>query len=318
MPAIAAGAKKDAAAFYWHLGDLRAIYTEDEDYLHQPEHRGQPVDKAQYQKDAWDDFVKSQIAPFAPVPFYIGMGNHETIAPKTRAEFAVRFSGWLDAPALKQQRLADAPGDSTPRTYYHWIQGGVDFIYMDNATKDQFDAEQMSWFEKTLQNAASAPDVHALVVGMHESLPESLARDHSMNDWESGTTTGRQVYSSLLDFNNKTKKPVYILASHSHFYMTDLYDSDYWRTHGGVLPGWIVGTGGAFRYALPDDPDRSRAKDARTKVYGYLLGTVHSGGSIDFTFREVKREDIPDDINQRYTPEFVTWCFDQNKDQKIP
>src|SRR5882672_2273759 len=36
MPAIAAGAEKNGAVFYWHLGDLRAIYTTDEDYQHEP------------------------------------------------------------------------------------------------------------------------------------------------------------------------------------------------------------------------------------------------------------------------------------------
>ncbi len=318
MPAITAGVKKDAGVFYWHLGDLRAIYVPDEDYLHQPEHRGQPIDKTQYQKDAWDDFIANQTAAFNGTPYYLGIGNHEVISPKSRAEFTTKFSPWLDAPALRQQRLADNPAEDTVRTYYHWIQDGVDFIYLDNATKDQFDAAQMSWFEKVVQNAAANADVRALVVGMHEALPESLARGHSMNDWESGTSTGRQVYADLVDLKNKTNKPVYLLASHSHFYMTNLYDSDYWRGHGGVLPGWIVGTAGAVRYVLPPEADRARAKDARTKVYGYLLGTVHPDGAIDFTFREVQQKDIPDAVVQRYTPEFVTWCFEQNKDPKIP
>ncbi len=43
MPAIAETAKKNQAAFYWHLGDLRATYTVDEDILHQPEHLAQPL-----------------------------------------------------------------------------------------------------------------------------------------------------------------------------------------------------------------------------------------------------------------------------------
>lgn len=316
MPAIAAGAKKDAATFYWHLGDLRAIYTVDEDYLHEPEHRGQPVDQVQYQKDAWDDFAANQIAAFDPLPFYLGIGNHETIPPKTRAEFEARFANWLNAPGLRKQRLADDPADTKPRTYYHWIQGGVDFIYADNATHDQFDAAQLAWIEKTLQNAAASPEVHSVVFGMHVALPESLSRDHSMSDWETGTATGSQVYADLLDFQHKSGKPLYVLASHSHFLMTDLYESDYWRQHGGVLRGWIVGTAGAVRYALP--PEHARSKDARTKVYGYLMGTVQTGGAIEFTFHEVKRQDIPDTVAQRYTPEFVDWCFANNADPKIP
>jgi len=37
MPAIAAGAAANGAQFYWHLGDFRAIYDFDEDFLAQPE-----------------------------------------------------------------------------------------------------------------------------------------------------------------------------------------------------------------------------------------------------------------------------------------
>jgi hypothetical protein len=101
-----------------------------------------------------------------------------------------------------------------------------------------------------------------------------------------------------------------LLASHSHFYMSGIFNSEYWASNGGELPGWIVGTAGAVRYALP--PDAPRAKDARTKVYGYLLGTVHADGKIDFKFEEVKQSDTPAATSQRYTPEFVNFCFDKN------
>ena len=33
MPAIAKSAHADNAAFYWHLGDFRALYAPDEDLL---------------------------------------------------------------------------------------------------------------------------------------------------------------------------------------------------------------------------------------------------------------------------------------------
>src|ERR1700744_5694913 len=74
MPAIAEGAIKNQAAFYLHLGDLRAIYGPDEDYQHAPGHGGKPVDKAAYLKDAWDDFIENQIGPFGAVPFFVGIG----------------------------------------------------------------------------------------------------------------------------------------------------------------------------------------------------------------------------------------------------
>ncbi|HET9184112.1 MAG TPA: hypothetical protein VFP59_18460 [Candidatus Angelobacter sp.] len=314
MPAIAAGAKRNSAAFYWHLGDLRATYGLDEDYKDEPQHRGHPVDKSEYLMEEWPDFIQNQITPFQPLPFFLGIGNHETATPKTRADFTAEFSKWLTSPAIERQREADRSWDKgpMPRTYYHWIQGGVDFIYLDNATRDEFDPQQVKWFEDVLKHAAGNSSVRAVITGMHEALPESLAYIHSMNDWPLGISTGHRVYADLLKFNRKTGKPVYILASHSHFFMTDIFESDYWRSHGGVLPGWIVGTAGAQRYRLP--ALASRAMEAKQNVYGYLLGTVHPGGKVDFSFQEIQRGDIPESINQRYTPQFVDYCFNQNSE----
>src|SRR5205823_5540803 len=217
MPAIAAGAHDHDAAFYWHLGDLRAIFAPDEDYLHQPEHRGLPPNVEQYLNSAWDDFIQSQISAFGETPFFVGIGNHETIRPKDREQFVAKFSRWLDAPPLRKQRLADNHGQQVT-AYFHWIQGGVDFIYLDNATPEQFDAAQVAWFEGVLRRARNNSQVRAVVVGMHEAPPDSLAFGHSMSDFPIGIQSGRQVYTDLLKFNHESRKHVYILASHSHFY----------------------------------------------------------------------------------------------------
>lgn len=310
MPAIAEGAIRNHAEFYLHLGDLRMIHDPDEDYLHEQEHRGGHLDKESYLKDAWDDFIKNQMEPFGTVPFFVGIGNHETIKPKSRSEFARKFAKWLDAPPLRKQRLADDPKDTDPKTYFHWIQNGVDFIYLDNASAEQFSDEQVSWVEGVIDRASANADVHSLVVGMHAALPDSLAAGHSMNDFQKGLESGRRVFNKLLDFRKKTKKNVYILASHSHFFMSGIFNSDYRQAHGGELPGWIVGTAGAVRYPLPEDA--MQAKDARTKIYGYLLATVHADSSIDFQFQEIKAADIPSAITKRYTPELVDFCFNKN------
>src|SRR6478609_9836709 len=198
VPSIAASATKNKAAFYWHLGDLRAIYGIDEDYQASPEHRGKVLQKDEYLKDAWDDFIQNQIGAFGSMPVFVGIGNHETTPPKTREQFAAKFAQWLDAPALSKQRLADDPHDTTPKTYFHWIQGGVDFIYLDNATLDQFSPEQMNWLNGVLDRASSNEEVRALVVGMHAALPDSLASGHSMNDWPTGAESGGRVYTELL------------------------------------------------------------------------------------------------------------------------
>ena len=97
MPAIAADVKQSGAEFYWHLGDLRKIYEVDEDIAHQPEHLANPLTKSEYQAIAWDDFMQSQMAVFGDLTFYLGIGNHETIAPKNHAAFVAKFSQQLDS-----------------------------------------------------------------------------------------------------------------------------------------------------------------------------------------------------------------------------
>ncbi len=310
MPAIAEGVKKSGAAFYWHLGDLRWITNVDQDISHQPEYVAKPLTRAEYLDTAWDDFTRNQIVPFGNIPFYLGIGNHETVRPKNHAAFVAQFSTQLDLPNLRAQRLLDDPADLHPKTYYHWIDRGVDFINLDNATNNQFDADQVAWFEKTLASDSANAGIRTLVVGMHEALPESISKDHSMDQSKGGTETGLHVYADLLKAQNEDHKRVYVLASHSHYFMNGTFNTDYWRKHGGVLPGWIVGTAGAVRYVLP--PGAGDAQEAKTNVYGFLAGTVGSKGRIRFVFHPLDEADVPVAISARYTPEFVHWCFAEN------
>jgi hypothetical protein len=192
---------------------------------------------------------------------------------------------------------------------------GVDFINLDNASEDQFDFAQVQWFKKIINQDAANPDIHTVVVGMHAALPESYSRDHSMNDWSGhewyqGEASGKDVYMSLVNFNKNARKAVYLLSSHSHFFMDELYDTQYWREQHAVLPGWIVGTAGAQQYPLPAG-SHPAWKD---HTYGFLLGTAHPDGNIEFRFVELDREkDIPQEIRERYTKQFVDWCYDKNR-----
>src|SRR5580765_1403043 len=241
MPAIAAGARHDQAAFYWHLGDLRAIYDFDQDFKQLATAAGVPLLIIDYENRAWDDFIENQISPFGNMPFYLGIGNHETIPPKTRTEFIIQFADWLDTPELQKQRLKDNPKDRRLRTYYHWRRGDVDFINLDNASTDQFDRDQLAWFASVLKAGTSDPSIHTIVVGMHEALPDSISKGHSMSESAQGEASGRAVYLQLLGAENNAHKNVYVLASHSHFFMDGIYITEYWRSNGGLLPGWIVG-----------------------------------------------------------------------------
>lgn len=310
MPGIAKKVLAEKDAFYWHLGDLRAIYKIDEDINRRLDPQFSKLKKKDYLEMAWDDFIDRQIKPFGALPFFLGIGNHETIPPKTREEFISTFTSWLDAPVLKDQRLLDDPKDTQVGSYYHWIDRGVDFIYLDNATKDQFDDFQLKWFEQTLARDEDSAQIKTIVVGMHEALPQSISADHSMNQSDQGTTSGLKVYADLLKARDQTHKNVYVLASHSHFFMDSIFNTKYWKDNGGILPGWIIGTGGAVRYKLP--PASSDAAQAQTKVYGYLLGKVDASGKIQFDFQPLSEADIPAEVAGQYKDGFVHWCFAKN------
>jgi Calcineurin-like phosphoesterase len=310
MPGIAAGVLRDQAEFYWHLGDFRAIYDFDEDILHQPEHLGKPLVISDYETLAWPDFIDNQLAAFGSLPVFLALGNHEIVPPKTREEALPQFADWFNAPAIARQRIIDDPHDHRMKTYYHWIERGVAFYTLDNSTPDQFDMAQMNWLVRTLAQDSANPAVTTLVVGMHEALPDSIAADHSMNSFAAGTESGRHAYAALLRVQNEAHKRVYVLASHSHYFMDGIFNTEYLRAHGGVLPGWIVGTAGAVRYALP--PNARDAHAAETNVYGYLLGTVSPSGEIRFDFKRLAEKDVPAPITNRYKSAFVHWCFTEN------
>ncbi len=309
MPAIAAAVHHDQAAFYWHLGDFRAIYDFDQDYQQPP--TGAPAHRIiDYENHVWDDFLESQIVPFGDTTVYLGIGNHELLPPKTRPDFLVQFADWLDTPELKQQRLKDDPKDHRLRTYYHWQRNGVDFINLDNASPDQFDKDQLAWFERMIHADAGDTTIKTIVVGMHAALPDSISKGHSMSESPQGEASGRRVYAQLLGLQ-KANKNVYVLASHSHYFMDGPYNTEYWRANGGVLPGWIVGTAGAVRDPLP--PGAGDAKAALANVYGYLLATVSSAGTVEFRFHQLDEKDIPSDVITRFGQPLVHDCFAANR-----
>src|SRR5438105_8175784 len=198
MPAVAAGARAAGASFYWHLGDFRALYDFDQDLLAMRRGAARPLTISDYLRTAWDDFIESQLSPFGSIPVYLAIGNHELVSPKTRADYLIQFADWVGAPPLVRQRLADDPKDHRLKTYYHWIQNGIDFVTLDNASPDQFDAEQIDWIERLLKRDAADPSVLAIVVGMHEALPDSRAAGHSMSDFPQAEVSGRRVYADLL------------------------------------------------------------------------------------------------------------------------
>ncbi len=337
MPTIAASSTRYTPSFYWHLGDLRAIYKIDEDMEFAGANNGEFLSCSLYWQRAWPDFIEHQIAPFGSLPFYVGIGNHEIIPPADTVQFRRQFVAWLDQKTLHDQRAADDAEDAAagkarenagkrsgkkngkasdetlepplPPTYYHWVLKGVDFIYLDNSS-DAFTPEELQWFEKILGRDSKNDNITTVVVGMHEALPDSLANKHSMGDSpvESARSSGLRVYEDLRTFRDQTKRHVYVLASHSHFFMEDIFNTDEIRKHDDPLPGWIIGTGGAERYKLPVPPSNA----AKTDVYGYLVGTVSQEGTIEFKFQDVREMDVQNNTRRDYPQPLIHWCFAHN------
>lgn len=311
MPLIAKSVQKEHADFYWHLGDFRAGSDFDED-MKAASHGTLTI--SQYEAGAWKDFIDHQLASFDGLPVFLGIGNHELVN-KTRTEFLVQFADWFNAPVIQAQRAADNPSDHTLRTYYHWRHKGVDFVTLDNASQDQLSLQQVLWFEGVLARDAADPQIKTVVVGAHEALPDSLSAGHSMNESPAETASGRRAYRDLLAFQKQTHKEVHVIASHSHFVLSDVFRNACHKPD-EVLNGWIVGSAGAVRYRLPKE--HSNASLARTDVYGYLLGEVDTQGHVALTFHEVKRADVTKEIEARYGTDTVNFCFNSNKGSYQP
>jgi Calcineurin-like phosphoesterase len=310
MPAIAAGVHKSGAAFYWHLGDFRAIYELDED-MSPPVALGlhnKPLETPAYLKAAWPDFIAHQIVPFGVLPVYLLMGNHEAIAPMTREAWLVQFADWLETPTLRAQRLKDDPSDRKLHAYYHWIERNIDFIALDNSTQEQFDPDQMNWLHAVLARDEASPQIRTIVAGMHEALPGSMSRMHSMSESTLGDKSGREAYEALWHAHDAAHKHVYVLASHSHFYMDNIFETPDWK--GKVLPGWIIGTAGALRYKLP--PEATPAQHAQTNVYGYMIATVTSDGEVSFDFQKLSLDDLRSINGNAYPEPLIRWCYENN------
>lgn len=312
MPAIASQVKAEGDAFYWHLGDFRAIYTQDQDFVAmEPVAFTPPLTLAEYDEVAWDDFLLHQMASFGDLPVFLGRGNHETIAPMTRDRYIAKFSAFLNRPEIvSQNRTDNKVGTASPLTspWYHFVRNGVDFITLDNASNEEFTDAQLTWLRAVLKRDLDPKSgITTIVAGMHEALPHSTSSGHSMDDWYKGTTTGETVYRWFANAQ-KSGKHVYLLASHSHFYSPDVYDTAFWQKEDIVLPGIIIGSAGAQRYLLPD----TASKNSLTHIYGYLQATVHADGQVKFDLHQISEEEMMAHKWPQVSDAVVHECFIHN------
>ena len=288
MPAIAASVKAENDAFYWHLGDFRWTSNKDQDLVSMLP-AGKELSTEEYHRIEWDDFLTHQMASFGTFPVFLGRGNHENVPPMTREGYIAKFAAFLDRPEIAEQRKADGADAGPVGPWYHWTHDGVDFITLDNASKDEFSDAQLKWLRGVLdRDLAPGSGIHAIVAGMHEALPHSKGSEHAMDDWELGERTGDLVYNWFYDAQ-AAGKHVYLIASHSHYYSPNIFNTPYWKQHSNrVVPGLIIGSAGARRYRLPRDAE----KTAKSHIYGYVQGQVHADGQIDFKLHELSEDDL--------------------------
>ena len=311
MPAIAASVKAEGDVLYWHLGDFRWMSQPDQDLI-ALDHSGNPFLKENYQRIAWDDFLAHQMASFGDFPVFLGRGNHETVAPMTRDGYTAKFAAFLDRLEIAAQRKADGAEGAPLGPWYHWTRNGVDFITLDNASHDEFSDAQLHWLRSVLDHdLAPGSGIHTILAGMHEALPHSTGSEHAMDDWDLGLRTGELVYTWFYDAQSAGKH-VYLIASHSHYYSPNIFNTPFWKQHTArVVPGWIIGSAGAHRYLLP----KTAEPGARTHIYGYLHGTVQPDGAVEFSLHELSEDDL---IRARWPsapPDAIHECYIHNADE---
>ena len=222
-----------------------------------------------------------------------------------------KFAKFLDRQEISQQRKADGAAAAPIGPWYHWTHEGVDFITLDNSSREEFSDAQLRWLRGVLdRDMAPGSGIRAIVAGMHEALPHSRGSEHAMDDWELGEMSGDLVYTWFYDAQ-AAGKHVYVFASHSHYYSPNVFDTPYWKQHTNrVVPGIIIGSAGARRYALPKTAENS----AKTHIYGYVQGHVHADGQIDFTLHELSEDDLVKNRWPNAPQDAIHECYVNNAD----
>jgi hypothetical protein len=104
---------------------------------------------------------------------------------------------------------------------------------------------------------------------------------------------------------------VYLIASHSHYYSPNIYNTPYWKQRSSqIVPGMIIGSAGAHRYQLP----KTAAKEARTHIYGFVKGSVQADGSIDFALHELSENDLVQSRWPNAPLDAIHECYIHNAD----
>ena len=233
-----------------------------------------PLNISDYEDGAWPDFIAHQLAPFGGLPVMLVAGNHETIPPATREHYCSNSpTGWVRRPCA-HSAWRTILTDHHLRANYHWVNRNIDFIALDNASKDQFDAAQLKWFHSVVDRDEKS-DRDSDSGGGHHRSPGSFGESHSMSESAQGQkrADGRFTKRCGMPRTWPTRRSTFWPATPTSSWKTCITPM---RGRAMCFPGWIVGTAGAVRYRLPKGT--TTGPKAMTDVYGYMVGTAAADG----------------------------------------
>jgi hypothetical protein len=68
---------------------------------------------------------------------------------------------------------------------------------------------------------------------------------------------------------------------------------------------------GAVRYRLP--AEAGPAQKAQTDIYGYMIASAATDGTISFEFKKLSVEDLLTANDGAYPGALIRWCYAENK-----
>ena len=119
-----------------------------------------------------------------------------------------------------------------------------------------------------------------------------------------------------VDFQKRTHKHGYVLASHSHFTWRMSTTLHVEKSPGNSSSRLDCRNGWSGVVSIAQR--RKRGGGCPNYVYGYLLGAVSIDGSVHFESHEVTEQGIPDSVRKIYSNKFVRSCFVENKSPVYP
>ena len=311
MPAIAAGVARDQAAFYWHLGDFRAIYTFDEDIEHQPEHLGKPLTISDYENLAWQDFIDSQLAPFGKLPVFLAMGNHEAVPPKTRERASAAVC-----------RLAEHAGDRAPAIAGRSARPShEDLLPLDRARRGVLHAGQrharpVRPRPVALVRARAGARLRRSQRGHDRGRhARGLAGQHRRVAQHAGFSGGNRERAARLcrlaagaergaQTRVRSRQPLAFLS------WTAFSTRNTCGRTGACCPDGSSGRPGrCATFCRPTPKTPTRRKPTCTAI---CSPPSQPSGEIHFDFKKLAESDLQAAVGKRYQADFVHWCFAQN------